>query len=59
MADFFVQSVEGARIQLENAQTDAIVVSTLPEAYAMINSDLTSSGLLKQVWIFVDKQLVQ
>lgn len=49
MSDPFVQSVEGARIQLENAQTDAIVVSTLPEAYAMINSDLTSSGLLKQV----------
>ncbi|CAO0800452.1 unnamed protein product [Mucor circinelloides] len=45
------KSVEGARIQLENAQTDAIVVSTLPEAYAMINSDLTSSGLLKQVLV--------
>ncbi|GAN11723.1 alanine racemase [Mucor ambiguus] len=45
------KSVEGARIQLENAQTDAIVVSTLPEAYAMVNSDLTSSGLLKQVLV--------
>ncbi|KAG2215308.1 hypothetical protein INT46_005925 [Mucor plumbeus] len=43
------KSVEGARIQLESAQTDAIVVSTMSEAYAMINSDLTSSGLLKQV----------
>ncbi|KAI8638522.1 hypothetical protein BD408DRAFT_373347 [Parasitella parasitica] len=43
------KSVEGARIQLEHAKTDAIVVSTLPEAIAMINSDLNSSGLLKQV----------
>lgn len=44
--------MEGARIQLESAQTDAIVVSTMSEAYAMINSDLTSSGLLKQVCLF-------
>ncbi|CEP15265.1 hypothetical protein [Parasitella parasitica] len=43
------KTVEGARIQLESAKTDAIVVSTLPEAYAMIDSDLPVGGLLKQV----------
>ncbi|KAI7900846.1 uncharacterized protein BX663DRAFT_476417 [Cokeromyces recurvatus] len=43
------KTVEGARIQLENTKTDAIVVSTLAEAYAMIDSTLTKSGLLKDV----------
>ncbi|KAI8361752.1 hypothetical protein BD560DRAFT_404612 [Blakeslea trispora] len=45
------KTVEGARIQLTSLSTDAIVVSTLPEAYYMIDSDLTKEGLLKEVLI--------
>ncbi|KAI9481190.1 MAG: hypothetical protein EXX96DRAFT_538411 [Benjaminiella poitrasii] len=45
------KTVEGARIQLERAKTDAIVVSTLAEAYAMVNSELTRNDLLKDVLV--------
>ncbi|RCI06468.1 hypothetical protein CU098_013405 [Rhizopus stolonifer] len=38
------KTVEGARIQLTGANSHAIVVSTLPEAYAMIHSDLVLVG---------------
>ncbi|KAI7864222.1 uncharacterized protein EV154DRAFT_534144 [Mucor mucedo] len=43
------KSVEGTRIQLEGAKTQAIVVSTMAEAQAMINSELTHSQLLQDV----------
>lgn len=36
-------------MQLDSAKTDAIVVSTLAEAYYVINSHLVSSGKLKDV----------
>ncbi|ORE08747.1 hypothetical protein BCV72DRAFT_202900 [Rhizopus microsporus var. microsporus] len=38
------KTVEAARIQLEGAKSDAIVVSTLAEAYFMIESDLVLLG---------------
>ncbi|KAI7890505.1 putative serine dehydratase domain-containing protein [Mucor mucedo] len=40
---------QGTRIQLEGAKTQAIVVSTMAEAQAMINSELTHSQLLQDV----------
>lgn len=43
------QTIEGTEIQLDCAKTDAIVVSTLAEAYYVINSRLVSSGKLKDV----------
>ncbi|KAI9366621.1 hypothetical protein BD770DRAFT_376640 [Pilaira anomala] len=43
------KTVEGTRIQLEGANSNAIVVSTMAEAHAMINSELTKTSLLKDV----------
>lgn len=36
-------------MQLEGANSNAIVVSTMAEAHAMINSELTKTNLLKDV----------
>lgn len=47
--DTVIQTVEGARIQLEGAKSNAIVVSTMAEAYTMVDSELTESGLLQDV----------
>ncbi|CAO3701302.1 unnamed protein product [Rhizopus stolonifer] len=43
------KTIEAARIQLENAKSDAVVVSTLAEAHYMINSNLVETQLLKEV----------
>ncbi|GAA5816460.1 hypothetical protein MFLAVUS_009989 [Mucor flavus] len=43
------KTVEGTRMQLEGARTDAIVVSTMAEAHALINSELTEAKLLQDV----------
>ncbi|ORX51901.1 hypothetical protein DM01DRAFT_1336896 [Hesseltinella vesiculosa] len=43
------KTIEATAIELESANTDAIVVSTLAEAFYMIQSDLVKSGLLKDV----------
>lgn len=43
------QTIEATEIQLDSAKTDAIVVSTLAEAYYVINSDLVASGKLRDV----------
>lgn len=43
------QTIEGTEIQLDYAKTDAIVVSTLAEAYYVINSHLVASGKLKDI----------
>ncbi|CAM0139204.1 hypothetical protein VKS41_002396 [Umbelopsis sp. WA50703] len=43
------KTIEATEIQLDSANTDAIVVSTLAEAYYVINSHLVSSGKLKDV----------
>lgn len=43
--------MEATEIQLRGAHTNAIVVSTLAEAYAMIDSPLLETGLLKQARI--------
>lgn len=41
--------MEGTRIQLEGAKSNAIVVSTLAEAQLMINSELTENDILQDV----------
>ncbi|KAG2234556.1 hypothetical protein INT48_000459 [Thamnidium elegans] len=43
------KTVEGTRMQLEGASTNAIVVSTMAEAHALINSELTETKLLQDV----------
>ncbi|KAI9289401.1 hypothetical protein BC943DRAFT_314255 [Umbelopsis sp. AD052] len=43
------KTIEATEMQLDSAKTDAIVVSTLAEAYYVINSHLVSSGKLKDV----------
>ncbi|KAG4077570.1 hypothetical protein HA402_002997 [Bradysia odoriphaga] len=43
------KTIEATEIQLDYVKTDAIVVSTLAEAYYVIDSHLVSSGKLKDV----------
>ncbi|KAH8547691.1 hypothetical protein BGW37DRAFT_531879 [Umbelopsis sp. PMI_123] len=43
------KTIEATEMQLDYAKTDAIVVSTLAEAYYVINSHLVASGKLKDV----------
>ncbi|OBZ88680.1 D-serine dehydratase [Choanephora cucurbitarum] len=45
------KTTEGAQIQLKGVTSDAIVVSTLPEAHSMVDSDLVKEGLLKEVLV--------
>ncbi|KAJ6632879.1 D-serine dehydratase [Pseudolycoriella hygida] len=42
-------TIEATEIQLDFSKTDAIVVSTLAEAYYVVNSHLVTSGKLKDV----------